>query len=173
MKIQREKEEKLRLQRKQEEKDRWWAGVEVYKPNVKNRISSSSTSNSSSDHIDRSVDNGETNCSSANNKSSNMDIVNRYTADYSRWNDWIPTDDASKAEIGKDTNTRVDDNDDDEDDSDDDNDSDDDDDDDDDDNDNDNDDNNDDDVDVMLTIVRFEQLYTFIHSFILMDVIFL
>ena len=139
MKIQREKEEKLRLQRKQEEKDRWWAGVEVYKPNVKNRINSS-TSNSSSDHIDRSVDNGETNSSSANNKSSNMDIVNRYTADYSRWNDWIPTDDASKAEIGKDTNTRVDD---------------------------------DDDDDVMLTIVRFEQLYTFIHSFTLIDVLFL
>jgi hypothetical protein len=131
MKIQKEEDEKLRLQRKQEEKDRWWAGVEVYKPNVKNRISTSS------DHVDGSVDNGVTNSSSAINKGSTMDVVNRYTADYSRWNDWIPTDDASKAEIGKDRTSSDDDDDD---------------------NNNDDDDDNDnDDDDVMLTIVRLKQ----------------
>ena len=105
MKIQSEKEEKLRLQRKQEEKDRWWAGVEVYKPNVNSSSSSSNSSYSSNSSDGSSVDhNGEGNSSgsSSKKKSSDVDVVSRYTADYSRWNDWIPTDDASKAEIGKD-----------------------------------------------------------------------
>lgn len=81
-----EKEEKLKLQRKNEEKERWWAGVEVCHPNNNLAKRISSTSDSSM-------------ISSSSNVVDNLAVLNRYTADYSRWNEWIPNDEATLAEI--------------------------------------------------------------------------
>jgi len=54
--------------------------------------------NNDDDHDHDDDDHGD---ERADTKKCNADVVSRYTADYSKWNDWIPTDDASKSEIGK------------------------------------------------------------------------
>lgn len=71
----REKEEKLRQQRKQEEISRWWSGAEFFKPKKDD------------------TDNGED-----NDESSKPSILSRYTADYSKWESWVPNDEATKEE---------------------------------------------------------------------------
>ena len=84
-----EKEEKLKLQRKHEEKERWWAGVEVCHPEC----------NVHDAALDNSVSHINNNHSEEVDKSSLAIIRKRYTADYSHWNEWVPTDEASIAEI--------------------------------------------------------------------------
>ena len=76
---QQEKERKLKEQRKSEERERWWAGVEIFKPRK------TEDGNTLQPLDDTATD-------------KKVAIVNRYTADYSRWNEWTPTDEASKAE---------------------------------------------------------------------------
>jgi len=77
-----EKEKVLSEQRKVEERDRWWAGVEIFKPR--------SAPVSSSVVIEN-----------VNETAKKEAIVNRYTADYSRWNEWTPTDEATLAEAAE------------------------------------------------------------------------
>lgn len=74
----REKEEQLRQQRKAEERERWWTGVEIFKPPNTTTTSSSSSSSAT--------------------------LLSRYTADYSKWESWVPSDSVSveeKAELEK------------------------------------------------------------------------
>lgn len=81
MRVQQEKDRQLREQRKKEEFERWWAGVEIFKPKA------ASASNSTFKQL------------SEEERDKNTAILNRYTADYSRWNEWTPTDEASIAEL--------------------------------------------------------------------------
>jgi hypothetical protein len=66
----RQQEEKLKLQRKIEEKERWWSGAELY---VGSRNSNGG------------VDNEDDERSSQENH-----LKDRYSANYSRWEQWIP-----------------------------------------------------------------------------------
>lgn len=70
----RERDEKLRLQRKQEEISRWWSGVEFFKPKK------------------------DDNDNDDNEESAKPSVLSRYTADYSKWESWVPTDEATKEE---------------------------------------------------------------------------
>ena len=76
-----EKERKLREERKKEERERWWAGVEIFKPKQTDE-----TTTTISTPTDEEIDKKTT-------------ILNRYTADYSRWNDWTPTDEVTLTEM--------------------------------------------------------------------------
>lgn len=82
-KVQAEKERVLAEQRKVEERERWWAGVEIFKPKSE-RTSSVVTVTANDDA-----------------EAKKEAIVNRYTADYSRWNEWTPTDEATLAEAAE------------------------------------------------------------------------
>jgi len=66
--------EQLRLQRKAEERERWWAGSEYF---VLNREVDNKTSASGDDKIE---------------SSKSAKLLQRYTLDYSRWNEWVPAD---------------------------------------------------------------------------------
>jgi tetratricopeptide (TPR) repeat protein len=76
-----EKEEKLKQQRKQEEIDRWWTSVEIYKPSL------TSSQGTKSNENKRLMD--------ANTKEA---VLHRYTADYSKWDTWTPSDTVSLEE---------------------------------------------------------------------------
>ncbi len=78
---QRRKAEELRLKRKAEEKERWWAGADLFVVNKKNPT-------------DGIV--GKDNEQVAATEKER--ILQRYTMDYSRWNDWEPTDEVSMQE---------------------------------------------------------------------------
>ena len=71
------KAEELRLKRKAEEKERWWNGAEFCR--------------------ERKVrdENGNKVIQVHDETSEKERIRQRYTADYSRWNDWVPTDAAT------------------------------------------------------------------------------
>ena len=71
------KAEELRLKRKAAEKERWWGGAEFC--------------------VERKVRDKDGNVViEPTNESTEKDrIRQRYTADYSRWNDWVPTDQAT------------------------------------------------------------------------------
>ena len=79
----REKEEQLRMQRKKEEIERWWAGAEIYKPrndeekanNAKGIVKEGVTSEMMKERT-----------------------VGRYTMDYSKWDTWIPDDEVTRQE---------------------------------------------------------------------------
>jgi tetratricopeptide (TPR) repeat protein len=75
-----EKEKKLKEERKKEERERWWAGVEIFRP--KSAPSDAPAKPSPSEE--------------EADKTAMM--LNRYKADYSHWNSWTPTDEASLAE---------------------------------------------------------------------------
>lgn len=79
--MQQEKDRQLREQRKKEEYERWWAGVEIFKPQA--AAASTSTVKQISDE----------------EQDKKTAVLNRYTADYSRWNEWAPTDEATVAEL--------------------------------------------------------------------------
>ena len=66
--------EQLRIQRKAEERERWWAGSEYF---VLNREVDDKTSVSGDDKIE---------------SSKSAKLLQRYTLDYSRWNEWVPAD---------------------------------------------------------------------------------
>jgi hypothetical protein len=74
--LQRIKAEELGLLRKKEEKDRWWAGSELF---VSNKDSEDQTMSSEEELLQ--------------NKRSKQLLG--YTADYSRWNEWVPSDPVS------------------------------------------------------------------------------
>ncbi len=74
------KAEELRIKRKAEEKERWWSGAE-YCGNRKVKNADGSVVIEVGDEI-----------------TEKERIKNRYTADYSRWNDWVPTDSATLEE---------------------------------------------------------------------------
>ncbi len=78
--LQKIKDEELRLLRKNEEKERWWLGADLF---VENK-----NTEKSSDVVDK-----DGNIIDINEK-----IKLRYTADYSRWNEWKPNDPASLLE---------------------------------------------------------------------------
>jgi len=63
------------LQRKQEEIARWWSGAELYKPQQNNLDAEDN-----------------------NDQSKAVSILSKYTADYSKWEAWVPTDEATKEE---------------------------------------------------------------------------
>ena len=77
-----EKERKLKEERKKEERERWWAGVEIFKPKQTDETTSTTISTPTDEEIDKKTT-----------------ILNRYTADYSRWNDWTPTDEVTLTEM--------------------------------------------------------------------------
>lgn len=81
MKAQREKEEQLRLRRKQEERERWWAGAEM----MRSSKSAEEASNQNVEESDRVED-------------AKLRVMSRYTADYSKWDQWRPNDEATRAE---------------------------------------------------------------------------
>lgn len=74
--VQREKDEQLRLQRKQQEKERWWTGAETFKPRKK----------------------AEQHENVAETETRKDYLLSRYTADYSKWGSWVPSDDVSREE---------------------------------------------------------------------------
>jgi hypothetical protein len=74
-----EKEEQLRLQRKQEERERWWQGAELLRP----RSASSEK---------------EKQKSLTNSSKDKEKLLARYQADYSKWESWIPDDKVSLEE---------------------------------------------------------------------------
>jgi len=74
------KAEELRLKRKAEEKERWWGGAEfVAERKVRDEDGNAVVAPK---------------CESTEKER----IRQRYTADYSRWNDWVPTDQATVEE---------------------------------------------------------------------------
>ena len=75
----RRKAEELRQQRKLEERERWWAGVEMF--------TSYRKSGAGDDEDD-----------DASRPDPRSVIMQRYTADYSRWNEWVPADPATLQE---------------------------------------------------------------------------
>lgn len=77
-----EKERKLQEQRKKEERERWWAGAEIFKP--KTATESERLLAPTEEEVDKKTA-----------------ILNRYKADYSRWNSWTPTDEATLAEAAE------------------------------------------------------------------------
>lgn len=78
-----EKEAKLREERKREERERWWAGVEIFKPRG-NEGQGVSSKAATDEEIDKKAV-----------------LLNRYKLDYSRWNTWSPTDEATLAEAAE------------------------------------------------------------------------
>lgn len=82
--VQAEKDRVLNEQRKTEERERWWAGVEIFKPRNEPLTSVVTVSSANDDA-----------------EAKKEAIVNRYTADYSRWNEWTPTDEATLAETAE------------------------------------------------------------------------
>ena len=72
--IQKQKDDELRLLRKNEERERWWLGADLFVENM--------NSEKSSDIVDN----------DGNIVDINEKIKARYTADYSRWNEWKPND---------------------------------------------------------------------------------
>ena len=82
LKAQKEKDDKLREQRKQEEKERWWSGAEIFRPNKAVTTEQQDEAQLNDEEIDKKALR-----------------LKRYTADYSHWNEWIPTDEASRAEV--------------------------------------------------------------------------
>lgn len=76
---QRKKAEELRLKRKAEEKERWWAGADLFATRPKEDDSIQA------DGTETAVLEKER-------------VLQRYTMDYSRWNDWTPTDEVSVQE---------------------------------------------------------------------------
>jgi tetratricopeptide (TPR) repeat protein len=77
-----EKEENLRVQRKREERERWWAGAEVVRPTKNNRTTDVTVVNSQ----------GEALVSTKDRQ------LSRYAMDYSKWNSWQPDDEVSRLE---------------------------------------------------------------------------
>eukprot|EP01036_Dinobryon_divergens_P025280 gene25280-33810_t len=81
-----EKEKQLQLKRKQEEIERWWSGAEFFKPK-------------SSTELEQDLDD-------VNLTVNPIDKLRaRYNFDYSRWEQWVPNDEATKEEIA--ANKRV------------------------------------------------------------------
>ncbi|RYG65086.1 hypothetical protein EON64_12655 [archaeon] len=76
-----EKEEKLRIQRKQQEKERWWSGAEAFKPRQTSESTPLTARQLTEEEEDR----------------RNL-MLSRYTADYSRWGQWAPSDEVSRQE---------------------------------------------------------------------------
>jgi len=82
----RRKAEELRLKRKHEERSRWWDGAEVMaEKNQSKRAGNADTTVVGADGEEYITEEEK--------------IKQRYNADYSRWNDWTPTDSASLEEI--------------------------------------------------------------------------
>ena len=68
---------KLQVQRMAEEKDRWWTGAEIF------------ISTRRSDNVV--IEKGDTPAA--------MDVTSRYNNDYSRWDEWVPRDEATLEEV--------------------------------------------------------------------------
>ena len=79
----REKENALKVKRKEEEKERWWAGAEFF------------TKNKGADDIETDDVEGGDEKASVSVFQKTMD---KYNSDYSRWNTWVPSDPTSLAE---------------------------------------------------------------------------
>jgi tetratricopeptide (TPR) repeat protein len=78
----RRKAEELRLKRKLEERERWWAGAELM---IAKPVGGDEDNDDDDSAGKRSIDNRSV-------------ILQRYTADYSRWNEWVPSDPATLQE---------------------------------------------------------------------------
>eukprot|EP01031_Cornospumella_fuschlensis_P037336 gene37336-45329_t len=76
-----EKEEKLRIQRKQQERERWWSGAEAFKPRQSTESAARSQRQLTEEEEDR-----------------RALVLSRYTADYSKWEQWSPSDEVSVQE---------------------------------------------------------------------------
>lgn len=77
---QKKKAAELKLQRKAQEKDRWWSGAELF---ASTRTTDSSVNFCINDEL---VDKKQTE-------------LQRYSNDYSRWDQWTPQDPATLAEV--------------------------------------------------------------------------
>lgn len=75
--MQREEEE-LRIKRKQEEKERWWAGAELFAQRDPEDDSNDDLGGTASSQTQR---------------------LSRYSMDYSRWDVWDPQDPATLQEV--------------------------------------------------------------------------
>lgn len=83
LRIQKEKTEQLRVQRKEEEKKKWWEGARLLKPRTEDQ-----------DPEEEEEEQPET-------KEGIDDTAiraGRYNFDYSRWDTWVPNDEATNAE---------------------------------------------------------------------------
>lgn len=79
-----EKDIALKKKRKQEEKEKWWNGADLFR----DKIVDNSASNSEAEDL--------------------MEIKKqKYTADYSRWEQWVPNDETSIAEVQTDVHIGV------------------------------------------------------------------
>ena len=71
-------DEALRIKRSQEEKEKWWQGADLFR-----------------------IHGDIEECDDSDEKNSVMDRMARYTADYSRWEQWKPADPATIAEVSR------------------------------------------------------------------------
>ena len=79
---QKRKAEELQLLRKKEERDRWWAGAEMFASNPSDGLNvHQKDADAGEDHNDRSK------------------LASRYALDYSKWDEWSPNDPATQAEV--------------------------------------------------------------------------
>ncbi len=78
------KADELEYQRKLEEKKRWWEGVDLMFPI--STLSTSSTQKVADDSMDHEIKARQT-------------LELRYSANYSRWDEWIPADPATVLEV--------------------------------------------------------------------------
>jgi hypothetical protein len=79
LKKQAKEAEELRVQRESQEKERWWSGADIFKDNRQFEESSNLG-------VDEMADR------------SNSKVASRYNFDYSRWDQWVPNDEATAAE---------------------------------------------------------------------------
>lgn len=90
----RRKAEELRQQRKQEERERWWVGAELLISDRRER-GQSGGSFEDDDDVEENSFSGEATTPASDKRAV---VLQRYTADYSRWNEWVPSDPASVQE---------------------------------------------------------------------------
>ena len=91
---QQRKQKELALSRKLEERRRWWEGVDIMRP--MESIASGGNGNSSSDVAES---------EEAERARTGREL--QYSANYSRWDQWVPSDPASKLEVSE-TNRQTD-----------------------------------------------------------------
>jgi tetratricopeptide (TPR) repeat protein len=79
----------LGLQRKNEEKELWWAGAEMHHTNKSGK--------------DKDTAMQEIDCDPHNSSSEKENIMKKYISDYSRWDEWVPKDPATLLEQQEET----------------------------------------------------------------------
>lgn len=87
MRLDRERRAALEAERKKEERRRWWEGADAMFPVAPSGSGGGSAANAVADDED------------LTSMSSRATRMLRYSADYSRWDQWTPSDPATKIDV--------------------------------------------------------------------------